>query len=83
MPLGLIALLAGMLLALFFCVRRWNQGAFFRYLPPIYGLIVGIMLAIFQRTSATPVVSMLETVAAYAGAGWGFWLAVWIEKRFQ
>jgi hypothetical protein len=81
MRLGLMILLAGMLCALFFCVRRWDQGPIYKYLPPAYGLVAGIVLAVLWRTSSTSVVSSLETIAAFAAAGWVFWFAVWAEKR--
>jgi len=81
MQVGLIFLLVGMLVALFFCVRRWDKGPVFRYLPPAYGLLAGLVLAVGWRTPATSLVSSLETVAAFAVAGWIFWLAIWAEKR--
>ena len=43
--LGLIVLLGGMFAALFFCIRRWDQRPLYKYLPPAYGLIAGIVLA--------------------------------------
>jgi hypothetical protein len=80
---GLMILLGGMLAALFFCVRRWDKGPIYKYLPPAYGLVAGIVLALWWRTPSTPVVSSLETAAAFAAAGWVFWFAVWAEKRGQ
>ena len=46
MKLGLIILLVGMLTSLFFCVRRWDHGPIYKYLPPVYGLAAGIVLAV-------------------------------------
>jgi len=81
MQLGLIILLVGMLASLFFCVRRWDQGPIYKYLPPAYGLAAGIVLAVSWRTPAASVVSSLEIIAAFAAAGWVFWFAVWAERR--
>ena len=81
--LGLILLLGGMLAALFFCIRRWDQRPLYEYLPPAYGLIAGIVLAVMWRTPTTSVVSSLEIVAAFAAAGWIFWLAVWAERSWS
>jgi hypothetical protein len=74
-------LLAGMLVALFFCVRRWDEGMLFRYLPPTYGLVAGVVLAILWRTPTMTLVAALEIVAAFAAAGWVLWFAIWVEKR--
>ncbi len=81
MKLGLIILLVGMLTSLFFCVRRWDHGPIYKYLPPVYGLAAGIVLAVARRTANTSVVSSLESIAAFAAAGWIFWFAVWVERR--
>ena len=79
--LGLIILLIGMLASLFLCVRRWDKGPIYKYMPPIYCLIAGTVLAVLWRTPTTSVLSSLEIVAAFAAAGWILWFAVWAEKR--
>jgi hypothetical protein len=76
-----ITILIGMLVVSFLCVRRWEKGWVYRHLPPIYGLIVGIVLALSWRTPTTTVISSLEIVAGFALAGWILWFAVWIEMR--
>lgn len=81
MRLGLLVLLGGMLVVLFLCVRRWDQGPIYRYMPPAYGLVAGIVFAILWRTPTTSMTTSLETVAAFTVAGWIFWIAVWAEKR--
>jgi hypothetical protein len=81
MRTGLIVLLVGMAVALFFCVRRWDKGPLYRFLPPAYGLFAGVVLAIFWKTPSTTLTSTLETVAAFTVAGWVFWFSVWVEKR--
>lgn len=78
---GLIFTLIGMFVSLFLCVRQWDKSWAFRYLPPIYGLIAGTILAIVWHTPATTVLTSLEVIAAFCAAGWIFWVAIWVEKR--
>jgi len=81
MQSGLILTLVGMFVSLFVCVCQWGESRVFRYLPPIYGLIAGTILAIVWHTPTTTVLSFLEVIAAFCAAGWIFWVAIWVEKR--
>lgn len=81
MSQGVFFWLGGMLLALILCVRGWDKGPIYRYAPPIYGVCAGIILALWWASPATTFMDLLETTIAFAITGWGFWFAVWIEKR--
>lgn len=74
MQLGLIILWVGMLASLFFCVRRWDQGSIYKYLPPMYGFCVGVIFAIRGATPDSDFGDFLETVLAFAAVGWILWL---------
>lgn len=57
METGLIIVLIGMFASLFFCIRHWDQGPIFKCLPPAYGFVAGIVLAILWRTPTASLVS--------------------------
>ena len=78
---GLFFWIGGMLLALALCVRGWDKGFAYRYAPPIYGTGAGIILAAWWRKPTSTFIDVVETVLVFAITGWGFWFAVWLERR--
>lgn len=78
---GIFLWVVGMLLALVLCVRGWDKGGAYRYAPPIYGICAGIILAVWWRKPTSTLGDVVETILAFAITGWGFWFAVWLEKR--
>lgn len=81
MQLGSIFMLIGMVACLLLCVRRWQAGKVFRYLPILYGFGVGLGLAVVWWTPETSLLASAQVVAGFTFAGFVFWFAVWIERR--
>lgn len=81
MSIGLAALLLGLAAALYLCVTRWDRGAAWRFLPPIYGAFAGMLTVMLSSASTPTLAAALVKIGAFFAAGWVFWFAVWVERR--
>ena len=75
--LGLIVIVAGWLVAGALCTIRWEKGVVWRYLPILYGFLIGAIVLALRKAETW--IGRVEPLFVCVGLGLLFWFAIWVD----
>ena len=76
MYIDLFVILGGYLISMCLCAIWWDKGPAWKFLPILYGIAAGIIMA----TWATSLSSGLERILSCFIVGLMFWFSVWVQS---
>lgn len=75
---GVLLFVGGALAAMAVSAHTWSTRPRLRFLPIVYGLVFGVVIA--APDGGKHPMKVLELVATFTGCGAGFWFSLWIES---
>lgn len=74
--------IGGLLGATILAALKWDAGGIWKYSPPIWGGVFGVILASVWNINGSVGPSFFEVILISFALGWFFWLCVWVEAKF-